>query len=104
DVFQACRAVRNWILGRRGDGVDAEPEPTDHPLVFLYGESLGGGLAVIAASQLAGRLPRAHFIDRLALGLPSLGDWPWRLAHPAQGTGADVAKVLDHHADRRDAL
>ncbi len=104
DVFQACRAVRNWLLGRRGDGVDAEPEPTDDPVVFLYGESLGGGLAVIAASQLAGRLPRAHFIDRLALGLPSLGDWPWRLAHPSQGAGADVARVLDHHADRRDTL
>lgn len=104
DVFHACRVVRNWIIGRRGDGVDAEPEPTDHPLVFLYGESLGGGLAVMAAAQLAGRLPRAHFIDRLGLGLPSLGDWPWRLRRPASGTGADIEKVLTHHAARREEL
>lgn len=104
DVFHACRVLRNWIIGRRGEGVDAEPEPTDHPLVFLYGESLGGGLAVMAAAQLAGRLPRAHFIDRLGLGLPSLGDWPWRLRHPASGTGADVEKVLTHQAARREEL
>jgi cephalosporin-C deacetylase-like acetyl esterase len=104
DVFQACRVLRNWILGRRGEGVDAEPEPTDHPLVFLFGESLGGGLAVMAAAQLAGRIPRAHFIDRLAIGLPSLGDWPWRLRHPAGGTGADVEKVLTRHAARRAEL
>lgn len=104
DVFHACRVLRNWILGRRGSGVDAEPEPTDHPMVSLYGESLGGGLAVIAAAQLAGRLPRAHFIDRVALGLPSLGDWPWRLRHQPAGTGVDIEKILTHHAARREQL
>lgn len=104
DVFQACRVLRNWIIGLRGDGVDATPESTERPLVFLYGESLGGGIAAIAASQLAGRLPRAHFIDRIALGLPSLGDWTWRLRHPASGTGADIKKILTHHAPRRDEL
>lgn len=104
DVFQACRVLRNWIIGRRGDGIDAEPEPTDHPLVALYGESLGGGLAVMAAAQLAGRLPRAHFIDRIALGLPSLGDWGWRFRHRACGAGMDIEKILTHHAARRDEL
>lgn len=104
DVFQACRVLRNWMLRRCGEGVNAEPAPTDHPAVFLYGESLGGGLAVMAAAQLAGRLPRAHFIDRLALGLPSLGDWRWRLNHRGAGTGADVEKILTHHAARRDEL
>lgn len=104
DVFHACRVLRNWIIGRRGDGVDAEPEPTDHPSISIYGESLGGGLAVMAAGQLAGRLPRAHFIDRVALGLPSLGDWHWRLTHRACGSGADIERILTHHASRRDEL
>lgn len=104
DAFNACRVLRNWILGRRGDGVDAVPEATDHPMISLFGESLGGGIAVMAAAQLAGRLPRAHFIDRLALGLPSLGDWCWRLARPPRGSGVDLDKVLTHHADRRDEL
>lgn len=104
DVFHACRVLRNWIIGRRGEGIDAEPEPTDHPLVALYGESLGGGLAVMAAAQLAGRLPRAHFIDRIALGLPSLGDWGWRLRQRACGAGVDIEKILTHHAARRDEL
>lgn len=104
DVFHACRVLRNWIIGRRGEGIDAEPEPTDHPLVALYGESLGGGLAVMAAAQLAGRLPRAHFIDRIALGLPSLGDWGWRLRQRACGAGVDIDKILTHHSTRRDEL
>lgn len=104
DVFNACRAMRNWMLGRYGEGIEAEPEPTDHPCVMLFGESLGGGIAVMAAAQLAGRLPRAHFIDRLALGLPSLGDWRWRFARPACGSAADLEKHLTHHAARRDEL
>ncbi len=104
DVVNACRALRAWLHGQAGDGVDAEPESTDHPLVALYGESLGGGLAVIAAAQLAGRLPRAHYIDRLALSLPSLGDWPWRFHQRPCGSGADIEKILTHHAARRDEL
>ena len=58
----------------------------------------------MAAAQLAGRLPRAHFIDRVALGLPSLGDWHWRLTHRASGSGGDIVKILTHHAARRDEL
>lgn len=104
DAFHACRVLRNWMLGRRGEGVDAEPEPTDHPLVSLFGESLGGGIAVMAAAQLAGRLPRAHFIDRLALDLPSLGDWPWRFCHRPCGVGLDIEKVLTHFSPRRGEL
>ncbi len=86
DVVNACRALHDWLRGRG-------------PL-FLHGESLGGGLAVLAAGQLAGRVP----IDRLALALPTLGDWPWRLgpgARPlgnAGSVGADVARFLIAHA------
>lgn len=104
DVFNACRVMRNWMLGRRGGDdhpIECEPEPSDHPAIMLFGESLGGGIAVMAAGQLAGRLPRDHFIDRMALGLPSLGDWPWRFAHRPCGAAVDLDKVLRQHPDRR---
>lgn len=109
DVFNACRVMRNWALHRQEPGadpnpIDAEHVATDHPCVMLYGESLGGGVAVMAAAQLAGRLPRDHFIDRLALGLPSLGDWRWRFARRPCGSAADLDKHLTHHAARRDEL
>ncbi len=86
DVVNACRAMADWLRGRGP--------------VLLHGESLGGGLAVLAGAQLAGRLD----IARIAIGLPSLGDWLWRLAQgsrplPAVGSiGADVAKFLVAHA------
>lgn len=90
DLANACRAAHEWLRGRG-------------PL-FLHGESLGGGLAVLAAAQLAGRVP----IDRLALGLPTLGDWPWRLAmgerpFPGVGSiGADVARFMVAHGALRE--
>lgn len=75
NVYRACRARYGW-------GVPIE----------LMGESFGGGLAVLAASALGG-------LDtpfRLVLGLPSLGDWEWRLQQrTAHGAGADVKRFID---------
>lgn len=102
DVVNACRVVRNLLLGRGDQRVQAALT-LDAPraAVSLIGESLGGGLAVIAAGQLAGRLRHEPVVDRLAIGLPSLGDWPWRLMLPEPaGTGAQVKRVLERHPER----
>mgnify|MGYP001800175450 CR=1 FL=1 len=102
DVVNACRVVRNLLLGR-GDprvqtGLEIESTRTG---VSLIGESLGGGLAVIAGAQIAGRLRHEPVVDRLAIGLPSLGDWPWRLmlSEPA-GVGAEAKRVIERHPQR----
>ncbi len=97
DVVLALRALSRWM----GTGVP----------MFLHGESLGAGLAVIAAAR-GRKLTR---IDRLVLELPSLGDWPWRLdlrgdpaarrgRSPGQSTerspvsvGYQVRELLTHH-------
>jgi cephalosporin-C deacetylase-like acetyl esterase len=87
DVVNAFRALRAEL-------------PEDAP-VSIAGESLGGGLAVIGAAQLMGRL-RVH---RLAIGLPSLGDWEWRLSRASgvqSGLGAEVDDYLRRHPATRD--
>lgn len=95
DVFQACRALRWWLAGR---GVST-------PSIFLHGESFGGGLALPAASKLAGRgIERAH-IGRLVLGLPTMGDWPWRLAHPVRsGSGTEIATLIERRPEGADLI
>ncbi|MEM7623340.1 MAG: acetylxylan esterase [Planctomycetota bacterium] len=89
DVFNGCRALRWWLNGHAGALA---------PL-YLGGESFGGGLAVAAAAKLVGRPDSATEIDRLVIGLPSMGDWPWRHEHHASpgsnSMGADVARLLD---------
>lgn len=88
DVVNACRAMRGWMRAR---GVS--------PRVFLHGESFGGGLAVLAASALADREP----IDRLVLGVPSMGAWCWRLADERARCRAGTARhVVDLISSRRD--
>ncbi len=63
----------------------------------MWGESFGGGLAAIAAGVLAlAPDEAAPRLDRLVLALPTLGDWSWRLDHPATGgLGAEIAAFLD---------
>lgn len=90
DLFQACRALRSWMLERGGAD----------PALFLHGESFGGGLAVIAAAKLEGRgVGRAH-IRRLVLALPTMGDWPWREQHPlSAGAGAEVRTLIERRPE-----
>jgi cephalosporin-C deacetylase-like acetyl esterase len=94
DVVNACRAVRNVLLGRtEGLGVRVRAPAT--PAVALKGVSLGAGLCVIAAAQLTGKLPQERVVERLVLATPGLGDWPWRLAHaPGTGSAAAVGELL----------
>lgn len=87
DVVSACRALKDHI----------------HAPIFLHGESFGGGLAVIAASQLTGR----DDIARLAIGVPTFGDWPWRLDHRGRGprgAGREIEQFLMDHADSEDRI
>ena len=108
DVCNACRVMRNALLGRDTDAEITVDPQIDHPGVFLTGSSLGGGIATIAASQLIGRLSGESIIDRLAIGLPSLGAWNWRLSHQLSGrpsgTTSDIERILSQHNDRRAEL
>ncbi len=104
DVSNACRVMRNALLDRDQDlELDIDPN-IDHPGVYLHGQSLGGGLVTIAAAQLIGKLTGESIIDRLAIALPSLGDWNWRLGHAHCGTTTELAKVITHHSDREQEL
>lgn len=95
DVFNACRAARRWL--NRAASANA-------PL-FLHGESLSGGLAVAAAALLAGRPETITAVERMALALPSMGDWPWRLgghtpqAHSGRGMGGEIARLIAARPD-----
>lgn len=102
DLANACRAMRNALYGRSPDA----PMNTAlaRPPVYLHGESFGGGLATVVASQLVGRLRHEPMIERLAIGLPSMGDWPWRFSHPPGGTGRDVEQLLRLKPDRAEMI
>jgi cephalosporin-C deacetylase-like acetyl esterase len=78
DVVNAYRALRRWL------GPDIP--------ISIAGESFGGALAIIAAAQLSLR----DDPDRLVLGVPTMGDWPWRFGHTsARGSvGGDVQEAL----------
>jgi cephalosporin-C deacetylase-like acetyl esterase len=89
DVVNACRALKAFIRPR----APAAP-------IFLHGESFGGGLAITAAAQLLEHHPDAAPV-RLAIGLPSMGDWPWRLSQPrnlTRGMDAIIQRFLAGHA------
>lgn len=85
DLLLAVRAART-LLGL-------------HLPVYVRGESFGGGLAVVAAAR-ACAMSCSHpeqKIDRIAVGLPTLGDWRWRLErqHPqSQGAGGQIKRFL----------
>jgi cephalosporin-C deacetylase len=77
DVMQVARCACSALGG-------------DTPLL-IAGESLGGGLAVIAAAQLA---QMGGGVQRLAIGLPSLGDWRWREGRRCTGSGGLINERL----------
>lgn len=103
DVACAVHALQEWLCSRARNS-DGPP-----PAMFLRGESFGGGLAVIAAAQMPHTWAR---VDRLAIGLPTFGDWAWRAAEPtrmASGSGADMRALLrsfgqDAQAEALDTL
>ncbi|MBO6513964.1 MAG: alpha/beta fold hydrolase [Phycisphaerales bacterium] len=105
DVCNAARVMRNALLGR--DAKDLEPwlegEPR-HPDVYLHGRSLGGGLATIAAAQLSGRMLGRPIVDRLAIEVPSLGAWRWRLEHGGTGLSERFKTLIENAPDHRDDL
>jgi len=85
DVVCACRALRERF------GAETP--------IMLHGESFGGGLATLSAARLSG----TGLIDRIAVGLPSMGAWRWRLAHQRRGGMGISAEVMDWinlHRDR----
>ncbi len=81
DVALACRALKHYLRTSKRADVP----------IALHGESFGGGLATLAAARLA----EERIIHRLVVGLPTLGDWPWRLAHDTrEGSGGGVGDHL----------
>ena len=103
DVCNACRVMRNALLHRDTDTDIPVDDSIQHPGVYLHGSSLGGGLAVICAAQLIGKLRGESIVDRLAIAMPSLGDWTTRL-HDATGTAMQFKRVIEANPDRREEL
>ncbi len=98
DAVVAARALRT-LLAERARAGGGEPP------IFLAGESFGAALAVVAASHLSER----DEIARLAIGLPSMGDWAWRLAHTrarggGRGAGAEITRFLADHSGRTEEI
>lgn len=92
DAANACRALRAAIWGRP---------------VFMYGQSLGAALAIVAASYLGER----DEIGRMVLGTPTMGDWPWRLAQPeerfragARGAGGLVRRYISDYPNLEEGV
>ena len=90
DVLQAVRALRATL-------------PVKTPIA-LAGESFGAGLATIAA----GLLERDAPVQRLAIALPSLGNWAWRFEQATlrrgTGTGWEIGLFMEHHRDWHDGV
>ncbi len=87
DVVCAVRSLRAQLRNQLQPDVP----------VYVRGESFGAALAILAAAQLDREAP-----ERLAIGLPSLGDWAWRLGHVEHPLGAagDIQRVLVREARR----
>lgn len=84
DVVNSCRAFRALL----------DRQSTACP-IYMHGESFGAALAIIASAQLMERFPRAA-PARLAIGVPTLGEWAWRLARrdPASRRSCSAGGIL----------
>jgi cephalosporin-C deacetylase-like acetyl esterase len=77
--------------------------------IGLMGESFGAGLAVLAAGQ-AGAIELSNpeiRIDRLVIGLPTFGDWAWRLLRTplhGMGVGGQVRRYLAARPEESQAI
>lgn len=74
--------------------------------VYAQGISFSGGLVTLAASQLE-QLDRPLRLERLVLGVPSFGDWCWRLQsqrHMGRGSGGELHEYLLRNRAREDEL
>lgn len=101
---QSTERVHGWVLSETiADVLYAVAAlrralPPGVPIA-LMGESFGAGIATIAAAQAAAiesTHPEAR-VDRLVLGLPTLGDWGWRLRRTrldAPGMGGEIARFI----------
>ncbi len=77
DVVLAVRSLKAHLSGKP---------------VSVRGDSLGGGLAVMAAANTV----EGGEIDRIAIGMPSLGDWTGRLLQDSvRGAGRDAARAIE---------
>lgn len=102
DALLACRAMRHR-LGRGGPGAERRAGTSGGPPIFIYGQSFGAALAILAAARLGDDETPA----RVAIGLPTMGDWPWRLAHRrpgGHGAGAQIARLLVDFAEREESI
>ncbi len=103
---EAAESADRWILADAladvANAVRAARELVGHGVpIMLHGESFGGGLGVIAASMLL----RIEPVRRLALGVPTFGDWSWRLGHrTGVGAGAEIQRFLDAHPQHAEAI
>lgn len=86
DVMQAFRLARSYFQQTN----DAERRTP--PAFGFVGDSFAAGLAVIAAAQLTGMGTPP---DRMAIGLPTFGDWRWRRVRYCSGSGGEVNMLLD---------
>ena len=90
DAACACLAMRSWLDDRAGR---AAP-------MTLCGSSLGAGVAITTTAQLGEMMTSGPPVDRLALALPSMGDWPLRIG---AGAGGGMGRtLLDYRAREPD--
>jgi len=108
-IVQGIEKAESWVLaGAASDYAAAIRAARDMfgqaVPIMLHGESFGAAIAIIAASGIGSR----ERFPRLAIGLPTLGDWTWRLrrldAINKPGIGHEVVRYLRQNASQTAAV